>query len=149
MPSPPQHSRRVRGPQSVADCSSLGGLFTKAAALGKLDQQLRQHLLPTLAEQVRLGGIHGERIVFVASSAAWASRLRMEQTVILRLARTLGVGARILIVKVAPLPTPPVESAQRPTLSATAAHHLRAAAASIPDPELRARLIALAALAGS
>lgn len=149
MQSPPQQSRRVRGPQSVADCSSLGDLFTKAAALEKLDQQLRQRLLPTLAGQVRLGGVHGERIVFVASSAAWASRLRMEQAAILRLARTLGVSARILIVKVAPLPASPPEPTARLALSPTAARHLRAAANSLSDPELRARFLALASLAES
>jgi hypothetical protein len=148
MQSPPQQSRRVRGPQSVADCSSLGDLFTKAAALEKLDQQLRQRLLPTLAEQVRLGGVHGERIIFVASSAAWASRLRMEQAAILRLARTLGVSARILIVKVAPLPTPPPEQpTARLVLSPAAARHLRAAANSLADLDLRARFLALASLA--
>ncbi|WP_081129813.1 DciA family protein [Metallibacterium scheffleri] len=149
MQLPPQQSRRARGPQSVADCGGLGGLFTKAAALETLDQQLRQRLLPTLAEQVRLGGVHGERIVFVASSAAWASRLRMEQAAILRLARILGLSARVLIVKVAPLPARPPEPAKRLVLSRAAAHHLRAAASSLADPELRARFLALAALAES
>ncbi|EQD42109.1 hypothetical protein B2A_10485 [mine drainage metagenome] len=147
MQSPGRQSRRVCGPQSLADCSSLGDLFTKAAALEKLDQQLRQRLLPTLAEQVRLGGVHGERIVFVASSAAWASRLRMEQAAILRLARTLGLSARTLTIKIAPLPAPPPEPTARLALSPAAARHLRAAANSLPDPELRARFLALASLA--
>ena len=149
MQSPRRQSRRVCGPQSLADCSSLGDLFTKAAALEKLDQQLRQRLLPTLAEQVRLGGVHGERIVFVASSAAWASRLRMEQAAILRLARTLGVSARTLTIKIAPLPAPPPEPTARLALSPAAARHLRAAANSLPDPELRARFMALASLTKS
>lgn len=136
-----------RGPRSVADCASLGDLFARAATLEQLDSALRQHLPPTLAEQVRLGSIHGERIVFIASTAAWASRLRLEQTAILRHARTLGVNARALTVKVAALPANPPEPAARQALSPVAAQHLRAAARSISDPELQARFLELASVA--
>ena len=143
-------SQRPHGPRNITDCGSLGALLDRSKILQDLDRQLRQRLPPTLAEQVRLGNVRGERIVFVASSAAWASRLRMEQTTILRLARTLGVPARMLTIKVVPLTAPPPqEPAAAAALSATAAHHLRVAAGALSDPELREQFLALASLAGS
>ncbi len=148
MPLAPKAPPPAPGPRGIADCGSLRGLFERAAVLTELDRQLRQHLPPTLAGQIRLGNVHGGRLVFVASSAAWASRLRLEQAAILRLARTLGVDARTLTIKVAPLPPPPPEAAAGPSLSPAAARHLRAAAAGITDPELRERFLALASLGG-
>ena len=142
-------SHRPRGPRNITDCDSLGALLDRSRILQDLDRQLRQRLPPTLAEQVRLGNVRGERIVFVASSAAWASRLRMEQTTILRLARTLGVPARLLTIKVVPLTAPPQEPTAAAALSAVAAQHLRAAAGALSDPELREQFLALASLAGS
>ncbi len=142
-------SHRPRGPRNITDCGNLGALLDRSKILQDLDRQLRQRLPPTLAEQVHLGNVRGERIVFVASSAAWASRLRMEQTTILRLARTLGVPARMLTIKVVPLTAPPQEPTAGATLSATAARHLRAAAGALSDPELREQFLALASLAGS
>ena len=142
-------SPRLRGPRNITDCGNLGALLDRSKILQDLDRQLRQRLPPTLAEQVHLGNVRGERIVFVASSAAWASRLRMEQTTILRLARTLGVPARLLTIKVVPLTAPPQEPTAAAALSAVAAQHLRAAAGALSDPELREQFLALASLAGS
>ncbi len=123
--------------------------MARAGALTDLDHALRGRLPPTLAEQVRLGNVRDGRIVFVASSAAWAARLRMEQATLLRLARTLGVDARGVTIRIAPLPAAPPEPAAGPALSAAAARHLRAAAAASRDPQLRAQLLAMASLATS
>jgi hypothetical protein len=69
------------------------------------------------------------------------------QTQILAAAHAIGVPAGSVIVKVAPLP--PVASApeQSKPLSAAAGLHLKAAATSIPDPELRALFLELASIA--
>ncbi len=144
---PPSSPHPRHGPRNLADSSSLGSLFDRTRILADLDQQLRRHLSPTLAEHVRLGNVRGDRIVFLASSAAWASRLRMEQATVLRLARALGVQARALVVKIAPPPAVPEPTPPGRVLSAAAASHLRAAAQVQTDPELRKQLLALASLA--
>ncbi len=143
----PPAPRARHGPRSLVDCSSLQSLFDRTRILADLDQQLRRYLSPTLAEHVRLGNVRGDRIVFLASSAAWASRLRLEQTTVLRLARAHGIQARALIVKIVPPAAEPEPIPPARVLSAAAAAHLKAAAQGQTDPELRKQLLALASLA--
>lgn len=115
--------------------------------LEALDRALRQTLPSPLREQVRFANLRNDRLVFLASSPAWASRLRLMQTQILATASAIGTHASSVTVKVAPQPpveTPPDRS--KP-LSPAAAAHLRAAAASLTDPELRALYLELASLA--
>ncbi|MDE1898264.1 MAG: DUF721 domain-containing protein [Xanthomonadaceae bacterium] len=116
-------------------------------ALDQLDRQLRRMLPGVLGDQVRLASVQPDRIVFLAISAAWASRLRLEQARILEAARILGAVATAITVKVAPLPPAPRLPAERKPLSPATARHLRATAQSLPDPDTRNLLLALASLA--
>jgi hypothetical protein len=137
----------AHGPKSIVDCGSFATLADKASALEALDRALRQTLPLPLREQVRFANLRNDRLVFLASSPAWASRLRLMQTQILAAAHAIGTSASSVTVKV--VPQPPVASApdRSKPLSPTAAAHLRAAAASLSDPEMRVLFLELASLA--
>ena len=140
--------QRSPGPVPALECASLDTLAVRARALDALDGKLR-HLLPaTLARECRLANLRNGRLVFLASSPAWATRLRLHQEALLAEARA-AVGDTVgqLVVKVAALPPVPPEPARRKPLSAAAADHLRTAAKSIRDPDLRALFLDLASLA--
>ena len=135
------------GPQSIGDISPVAALAKKAVKLEALDRALRQTLPLPLREQVRFANWRGNSLVFLASSPAWASRLRMQQAQILAAARAIGANAGSVTVKVAPRPPPDPQPEQSKPLSAAAALHLKAAANSIQDPELRALFLELASIA--
>lgn len=152
-PSPPSPSRTRRGPTShgpkdVRECEPFVALASRARKRDELDRQLRQTLPSPLREQVRLADLRHGCLVFLAPSPAWASRLRMAQAQILAAARAMGTKADSVIVKVTPpdtvaQPQPP----QRAPLSRATAAHLRSAARSLSDPELRDLFLELASVA--
>jgi hypothetical protein len=143
----PELSRRRRGgPQSLVDCGAFATLAQRAGALQALDRALRQTLPSPLREQVRFADLRQGRLVFLASTPAWASRLRLAQTTILASARAVGVQAHAVRVKVVDVEHESVPTERRKTLSPSAASHLRAAAGGLRDPELRALFLALASV---
>jgi hypothetical protein len=135
------------GPQSIAQISPVAALAKKAVKLEALDRALRQTLSSPLREQVRFANWRGDSLVFLASSPAWASRLRLQQAQILAAARAIGAHAGSVIVKVAPLPPPDPQPEQSKPLSVAAALHLKAAANSVADAELKALFLELASIA--
>ena len=144
----PATSRRAgHGPRALADCGSFATLARKADALEALDRALRQTLPSPLREQVRFANLRNDRLVFLASSPAWASRLRLMQTHILATAHAIGTSASSVTVKVAPQPPVATAPDRSKPLSLAAAAHLRAAAASFTDPEMRVLFLELASLA--
>jgi hypothetical protein len=144
----PATSRRTgNGPKSLVECGSFATLARKAGALEALDRALRQTLPSPLREQVRFANLRNDRLVFLASSPAWASRLRLMQTQILATAHAIGTRASSVTVKVAPQPPVATAPDRSKPLSLAAATHLRAAAASFTDPEWRVLFLELASLA--
>jgi hypothetical protein len=144
----PATSRRLgNGPKSLVECGSFATLAKKANALEALDRALRQTLPSPLREQVRFANLRNDRLVFLASSPAWASRLRLMQTQILATAHAIGTCASSVTVKVAPQPPVATAPDRSKPLSLAAATHLRAAAASFTDPEWRVLFLELASLA--
>jgi hypothetical protein len=144
----PATSRRTgHGPKPIVECSSFATLAQKAGVLEALDRALRQTLPSPLREQVRFANLRNDRLVFLASSPAWASRLRLAQTQILAAARAIGTCASSVTVKV--VPQPPVATApdRSKPLSPAAADHLRTAATLLSDPEMRELFLELASLA--
>ena len=146
-PRPRSRSSLRTGLRPVAECDPVTTLAPRAVALDQLDRQLRRMLPGVLGEQIRLASVQPDRIVFLATSAAWASRLRLHQAQILEAARAIGAVAIAITVKVAPLPPVPRVPAERKPLSPAAARHLRAAAKSLSDPDTRNLFLALASLA--
>jgi hypothetical protein len=148
-PVPPMPSRTGRGPRPIGECAPVAALARKAHRLDMLDRALRQPLAAPLRDQVRFADVRGNRLIFLATSPAWASRLRMLQGQILAAAQAIGVEAAGIIVKVAPLPLPPQEPDRSKPLSASSGAHLKAAAAGIADPELKALFLSLAEVASA
>ena len=144
----PYASRRTgSGLKSLTECGPFAALARKASELEALDRALRQTLPSPLREQVRFANLHGGRLVFLAPTPALASRLRLMQTQILAAAHAIGVRAGYLSVKVAPLPPATSEPDRSKPLSPAAAEHLKAAAASVTDSELRRLFLELASIA--
>ncbi|MBB3227668.1 hypothetical protein FHW69_002291 [Luteibacter sp. Sphag1AF] len=139
---PPRRS--TRGLKSVAEAGPVASLAKKARELDELDRKLRQTLPSPLRDQVRFADLRDGRLVFLAPSSAWAARLRMYQAQILSAARAFGAPAGSLAVKVAPLPPEEIIPDRHKALSATAARHLAAAAASLSDPVLKSLFLELA-----
>lgn len=136
------------GPRPAAECITLGTLADRARALDALDERLRRLLPVATARETRLADVRNGRIVFLASSPTWASRLRLHQAALLAEARAaLGSTVERFAVKVAPLPPVPAEEPGHKPLSAASAEHLRKAAKSLSDPELRALYLHLASFA--
>ena len=144
-----QNPRGTRNkPASLADLGPFAALRQKATRLDALDRALRQTLPLALREQVRFADVRYGRLVFTVSTPAWASRLRTMQAQLVATARSLGVEADTIKLKVAPVPLPPPEPPAPKPLSPEAAGHLQAAARAAGDPEMRALFERLAALAG-
>lgn len=136
-------------PADVAKAGGLGRLVERARQLEALDQKLRCCLAPPLSQHCRLANIREDRLVFMASSANWASKLRMQTAQLLAAAASLGLDVRSVTVKVATMPSADAVATPKTPLSPAARDALRAAAESTSDPLLRERLIALASLADS
>ena len=148
MPPPSQHSRpRTRGLKSIADVGPVAKLAHRARELDTLDRQLRATLPVPLRDHVRFADLRNGRLVFLAPSSAWASRVRLYQAQILEAANAMGAKAYSVAVKVAPLPPVEVIPDRHKPLSASAARHLRTAAASLSDPTLRDLFLGLASQA--
>ncbi|MBS0558278.1 MAG: DUF721 domain-containing protein [Proteobacteria bacterium] len=141
-------SRKRQPAKTVGEVPAVAALAAHAKALDALDRSLRQCLPDPLRRQCCLADLRAGRLVFLASSPAWAAKLRFHQTALLAAARlTTGAPVGKFAVKVAPLPPVPPEQTRRRPLSHTAAEHLKAAAHSVADPELRAAYLRLASLA--
>lgn len=139
--------RMASGPRALVDCGSFATLAKRAGALEALDRALRQTLPSPLREQVKFADLRNNRLVFLASSPAWASRLRLMQTQILASAHAIGTSASSVTVKVVPQPPVAKLPDQSKPLSPAAAAHIKAAAASFTDPELKDLFMELASLA--
>jgi hypothetical protein len=147
QPTPPSSKPRSTA-KLVGECGPVAALIARARALDALDRQLRQPLPEPLRSQCCLASLQSGRIVFLASSSTWAAKLRLYQNAIIAQARVVsGMPVEKFAIKVAPLPPRPPRQTRRKPLSLTAANHLKAAARSIADPELRAVYLRMASLA--
>lgn len=103
---PPDH--RPSGPQVAIDAllggeaSDPGGQFLRRALwLEALDLQLRPCLPAGLAAHARLANIDRGRLVYLVDAPVWHARMRLAATDILDTARSFGLEASDLVVKVA------------------------------------------------
>lgn len=141
-----------RPPRSAfrrAQDSTPQSLTARVRWLNALDRLLRQCLPPPLDQLCRLANVRNDRLVFLVSSPAVGAKLRLHTPDLLVAARSAGVEAESLIVKVATMqPVPPDPTPPKP-LSPAARDALRATADSVSDPELRDQLLRVAFLAES
>jgi hypothetical protein len=145
--APPPSRRTGSGLKPVIEFGPIASLARKARELDALDRALRQTLPSPLREQVRFANLKDGRLIFLAPSPALAARLRLLQAQILSTARAVGTYASSVTVKVAPPPPTEIVPDWSKPLSKAAASHLRAAASSTTDPELRELFLGLASVA--
>lgn len=135
-------------PMAVADCLQRLPVGARAAHFAELNRQLQAQLPPELAGQATLANIRDGRVTFIVGSSAHATRVRLQQRQLGHSLRAMGQQVNSIDVKVVqPERTPPAPSGNKQPLTAAGAAHLRTAAASLTDPDMRDRLLALASLA--
>lgn len=140
---PPATPAAPRRPLDAAGGTELGPLIARARELDELDRRLRGCLPTPLADHCRLGNVRDDRLVFLVTSATWSTTLRLHADEILSAAQALGLPGRILAVKI--VSKQPVDVKQKPCLplSGFARESLKAAAAGVSDPGLKAQLLKL------
>lgn len=111
--------------QGTAANSNLGSLLEHAALLRQLQQLLAASLDPGLAAHFQVANIHQDRLVLLASSPAWATRLRMQAADVLTILQRRGYPELDEVeVRVAPLTEQAAPKAGKKTLSPAAAQAL-------------------------
>lgn len=86
---------------------ALGELLQQARRLQKLDLEFKSLLDPVMAENASVAAQHENVLVIVASSAALATRLRMDSKSLINALNSRGITqVSTLQVKTAPAPRP-------------------------------------------
>lgn len=133
-------------PQPALDAllaAPAGNPIRRALWLDELDRRLRPHLPPLVAAHARLANVDRDRLVLVVDAPVWQARVRLATEDILKAARSVGLVASVVVVKVG---SPPLRSQPSPTvrpMSDAAREALRSALASLADapaPVQRRRL---------
>jgi hypothetical protein len=144
--SEPRAPRRPSAPQAALDAllaensaGSAGDSIRRALRLDELDRQLRPLLPPTLAPHARLANFERGRLVFVVDASVWRAKLRLAAPELLDAARSVGLEATELVVKITspsaePASPPPAIRRSKP-ISAAAQKDLQAALASLQQPD--------------
>lgn len=120
----------------AALADKVGDPLRRALWLDALDRQLRPHLPPNLASRCRLANVNGEQLVFLVDSPIWHARVRLAEADILAAARSLGLKATRVTVKIATASAhSPMQQARSKPAPVSAATHkgLRDALASLQD----------------
>ena len=119
--SPSQVSELLSEPQSGA----LGGLLRRARALLQLERLIKGAVDPSLADHFKVANVRDQKLVLLTPGAAWATRLRMQAPQILELLRVAGVSdVQDIEIRVAPLPTEPVDQRRSRPLTPAASQAL-------------------------
>jgi hypothetical protein len=146
-PDRPLPPRDTRGPTPLSQCGPIADLTARARELDSMSSQIVALLPPPLREHTGFAGLRNDRVLLLVESPAWATRVRMEQTRILAAVHSLGLAATSVTVKVAPFRASDVDIATSRQVSPHTAQRIRAAAAAIADPDLKAVFLDLATLA--
>ena len=123
MARSPQSDKTARSAAEViADpATSFGGLLERADQLLRLERAVRAMLDPDLAPRFRVANLRQNRLILLAPTAAWATRLRMAAPQLLGSLRRSGhAGIETIDVRVGPMPPDPPEPPGARPLSAAA-----------------------------
>jgi hypothetical protein len=140
--SEPRKPRRPGTPQAALDAllaEPAGDPIRRALWLDGLDHQLRPLLPPTLAAHARVANFENGRLVYVVDAPVWRAKLRLAAPELLDRARSFGLAATELVVKMTSSPLAPGPSptpAMRPDkpMSTASREALKAALASLQSP---------------
>jgi hypothetical protein len=140
----PQSDKTAFGvPELLSDSgSSLGSMLRHARLLRRLQARLAEFLDPELAAHFQVANIRQNRLVLIAPSAAWVTRLRMQAPEALRSLQQAGYPEiESIDVRVAPLAEIRSDSRRRRPLTPAARRALdqmeRLTAADDEDPDNR------------
>lgn len=139
--------RDTLGPTPLSQCGPVADLAARAREVDLVSQRIVPNLPSPLREHVGFAGLRNDRLLLLVESPA--TRARMDRARILAAVHSLGFAASSVAAKVAPRLAPSGDSTTTPPLSPGSARAIRAAAAAIADPDLRALFLELAALAES
>jgi hypothetical protein len=118
----PQSDKSALSPAEIlADpTASFGGLLERAALLMRLEELLRTLLEPALAERFHVANLRQHRLILLAPSATWATRLRMQGPQLIEALKHSGFAdIEAIDVRVAPLTTEtPAAPSAKPLSSA-------------------------------
>ncbi len=141
---------RYTPPRSVgfilnSECGSLRSLRRHAARLQQI-QVAVDDALPAAVGHVRVAGCDDGRLLLIADSGTWATRLRYQRRDILQsLARHLRLGVDELDIRVRPLSAPGAKPLRPRTLSPAARKSIGECGRLVQDnPQLAAALARLA-----
>ncbi len=144
---PPRREGKLHrvAPRLAQRPGPMRAMIDHARELERLRRRMRQVLPDALREQWQLARLDEAEMVIVASSGAWATRLRYAARQLQEAAQRAG-GPYPAHVTVRIAPSAPGPSRLQPPghLSSGAAETLRKAAAATEDPDLRAALERLA-----
>ena len=140
--SGPSGPKAPKGPRGALDALLTGPSadpVRRALWLDALDQRLRPHLPPSLVAHARLGNVNGAELVFIVDSPIWRARLRLAAPELLEAARRVGLAVSHVTVKTATRPLDAPSPTARPPIpmSTGARDALRAALASLEDPDAK------------
>jgi len=104
-------------------------MLRRAQSLLRLQKVLAGSVDPPLADRFQVANIHRHRLILLAPTAAWATRLRMQTPQLLESARQAGhEELREVEIRVSPLVEPPAVQRTPKPLSAAAEQALEAMA---------------------
>ena len=101
--------------------SELGSLLKRARLLQRLQNSLAAVVDPALADRFQVANVREGRLILIAPSAVWATRLRLHAAQFIELLRDAGLtNLEEVEVRVAPLAEHPVPARPAKPLSAAA-----------------------------
>jgi len=139
MSKPESNARTPSAPQPAIEAAlaeKAGAPLRRALWLDALDRQLRSQLPPHLADRCRLANVRGEQLIFLVDSPIWHAKVRLAETQILDAARSIGLKASAVAVRIAtaPLHSPMQQNRDYPKPVSKATHNgLRDALACLQD----------------
>lgn len=105
--------------------SPLGGVLSHARLLLQLQNLLTGSVDPSLANHFQVANLRQNRLILLAPTAAWSTRLRMETPNLLAILHRAGQAEiREIEIRVAPLIEPPAKTRKMKPLSAAATQAL-------------------------
>jgi len=123
----PQSDRSAVHPSDILSTrgSSLGAVLTHARLLLQLQNLLTGSVDPSLASHFQVANLRQDRLILLAPTAAWSTRLRMETPNLLGILHRAGhADIRDIEIRVAPLIEPPARTRDLKPLSAAATQAL-------------------------
>ena len=111
----PKHHRQSSPQEALSALLSepAGDPIRRAEWLGELDRRLHPHLPSSLRAHARLANVKDGTLVFVVDAPVWRTKLRLAAPELIDVARSIGLVATEVVVKVSSTPHVPPERSPR------------------------------------